>query len=118
MTDVMTLYKEADQLKEEGKYEEAVAKLKEILQQDDTHVLTHMALAVLLSKLGQYDESVEHGKRACELEPDDPFNFTAMSITYHRAFAGTQNHTYIALAEDAMAKSQMLAYQQRQQQQQ
>jgi len=117
MTDLTTLYDQADQLKEEGKYDEAVAKLNEILTQDDSHVLSHMALAVLLGKLGKYEESVEHGQRACELEPEDPFNFTALSITYQRAFAGTQNHTYIQRAEDAMAKAQMLTYQQRQQSQ-
>jgi len=116
MSDLLALYEEADQLKDQGKYEECVAKLKQILEQDETHVLSHMALAVVLGKLGQYDESVQHAQRACELEPDAPFNFTALSVSYQRAFAGTQNQSYIQLAEDAMAKSQTLAYQQRQQQ--
>jgi hypothetical protein len=42
------------------------------------------------------------------LEPSDPFNFTALSVTYQRAWAGTQDQQYIAKAEDAMAKAQQL----------
>ncbi len=47
--------------------------------------------------------------KACELEPQDSFNFTALSVTYQRAWAGTQDQQYITKAEDAMAKAQMLS---------
>ena len=50
--------------------------------------------------------------RACELEPEEAFNFTAMSVTYQRAFAGTQNAEYIHRAEDAMAKAHALQHRQ------
>jgi hypothetical protein len=42
------------------------------------------------------------------LEPNDPFSYTALSVTYQRAFAGTNNMQYIRMAEDAMEKSRML----------
>ena len=43
-----------------------------------------------------------------EIEPEDAFNFTAMSVTYQRAWQGTQNNEYIQLAEDAMAQAHNL----------
>lgn len=57
---------------------------------------------------GQLDAAIEHGVRASELEPEDSFSWTALSVTYQRAFAGTDEHKYIQMAEDAMAKSKMM----------
>ncbi len=108
MADVTALYHEAEKLKDEGKYAEAAAQLEQALQQDEGHVLSHLALAVVYGKLGRHEEAVQHAQRACELEPEDPFNFTALSVTYQRAFVGTQNPQYIQLAEDAMARAHLL----------
>ncbi len=102
------LYDEADQLKEAGKVEEAVAKLEELLAEHADYSLAHSALVVLCGKVGRHEEAVRHAVRVCELEPTDPFSFTAMSVIYQRAYAGTNNPQYIQLAEDAMAKSQMI----------
>jgi tetratricopeptide (TPR) repeat protein len=108
MSTAVELYNEADKLKDEGKFDEAIAKLNEALEQDENYVVAHLALAVIYGRIGQHEEAVKHGQKACEIEPTDPFNFTAMSVTYQRAFAGTQNQQYITLAEDAMAKAHML----------
>ncbi len=105
MSDVHQMYQEAEKLKEEGKLAEAAEKLQELLQVDDSHVLSHLTLAVLYSKLGKHDEAVQHGERACQLEPTDALNFTALSVTYQRAYAGTQNLGFIQKAEEAMAKA-------------
>lgn len=105
MSDVHELYDEADRLKEEGKHDEAIAKLQEIVAQDESYALAHAALAVLLGKLGKHADAVRHAKQVCELEPQDPFSFTALSVTYQRAFAGTNETQYIRLAEEAMARS-------------
>ena len=112
MSDLTALYDEADKLKDDGKYEEAIAKLRQLLGEDPDYTLAHMALAVLCGRVGQHEEAVEHGRRACELEPTEAFNFTALSVTYQRAFAGTRNRDYIRLAEEAMAKANALQYQQ------
>ena len=61
--------------------------------------------------LGQHEDAIQHARRACELEPNDPFSFTALSVTYQRAFAGTNNMQYIRMAEDAMEQSRMLQFQ-------
>jgi tetratricopeptide (TPR) repeat protein len=102
------LYQQADQLKDAGQLDEAVAKLQELLAQDETYVLAHTAMAVVLGKLGRHDQAVKHAERACQLEPSDAFNFTALSVTYQRAFAGTGTRQYIMMAEEAMARSRMM----------
>lgn len=102
------LYSQSERLKDEGKLAEAVATLEDLLKQEETHALAHSALGVLLGKLGRHAEAVEHAKRVCQLEPNDAFSFTAMSVIYQRAFAGTQNQQYIHLAEEAMARSRIL----------
>ena len=110
MSDVTALYVESKRLKDDNKPEEAISKLQEALAIDGEHVLSHLALAVLynLPAIGQYEKACEHGEKACELEPTDPFNFTAMSVTYQRAWQGTQKQEYVQKAEDAMAKAHML----------
>jgi len=109
MPDVAQIYDEADQLKENGKLEEAVTKLHEALAVDQSYALAHSALSVLQQRLDRHEEAVQHAQRVCELEPNDPFSFTAMSVTYQRAFAGTNNMEFIRLAEEAMEKSRMLS---------
>ncbi len=102
------LYREAEKLKDEGDFEPAIEKLQSLLEQEPAHVLSHLALAVLYGKVGQHELAIQHGQRACELDPQDPFNFTALSVTYQRAWQGTQNPQYIQLAEEAMGRSQMM----------
>ena len=116
MSDVKSLFAESDELKDQGKLDEAIAKLNEILSIDANHVLTHLALAVLYGRVNQHDKACEHGEKACELEPDEAFNFTAMSVTYQRASQKVDNahdnQRYIHLAEEAMARAHMLQSQQ------
>jgi tetratricopeptide (TPR) repeat protein len=108
MSTIDDLYREAETLKDAGKYEESIAKCQEILAQDAGHVLTHLTLAVMYGKVAQHDLAVQHAEKAAQLDPTDPFNFTALSVTYQRAFAGTGNHAFIRMAEDARDKAQML----------
>lgn len=109
MPDRVRLYDEADKLKTAGKLDEAVVKLQEALAIDDAYGLAHSALAVLLQRLGRHEEAIKHATRVTELEPNDPFSFTALSVTYQRAFAGTNEMGYIRLAEDAMERSRQLS---------
>jgi len=108
MSDIHARYNEVEKLIDDEKYPEAIEGLNAILEEDAGFVLAHLALARVYTKTGQHAEAIQHGEKACELEPNDPFNFTALSVTYQRAWAGTQDQQYIAKAEDAMAKAQTL----------
>ncbi len=102
------LFKEAETLKRAGKSAEALAKFEEVLQADEAHVLAHMGLAVLLGKAGRHADAIRHSERACELEPGEVFNYTALSVTFQRAFEGTQDRTFIYKAEEAKSKAHEL----------
>ncbi len=86
-----------------------MAKLQEAIALDDAYALAHSALAVVLQRLGRHDQAIQHALRVAELEPSDPFSYTALSVTYQRAFAGTNEMGYIRLAEDAMERSRQLS---------
>lgn len=94
------LYRTADGLKDQGLLVEAVATLQEALTLDATYSLAHSALAVLYGKLGQHEAAIRHGLKVVEIEPNDPFSYTAMSVTYVRAGK-------IPEAEDYKARAQM-----------
>jgi tetratricopeptide (TPR) repeat protein len=108
MANIDDLYREAEALKDAGKFDESIAKCNEILSQDPGHLLSHLTLAVLYGKVGQHEKAVEHAEKATQLDPTDAFNFTALSVTYQRAFAGTGNHAYIRMAEDARDRAHMI----------
>ena len=74
MSDLHTKYNEVEKLIDDGKLEEAVAGLTEIVQEDESFVLAHLALARVLTLQGQHDAAIEHAEKACQLEPTDSFN--------------------------------------------
>lgn len=92
------IYDLGNQKKEEGELEAAVGLWQEILSIDESHVLSHMALGVHLQKLERPDEAIKHAVRVAELEPNDPFSYTQLSVIYQRCGK-------IQEAEDAMAKA-------------
>ncbi|MEM9365321.1 MAG: tetratricopeptide repeat protein [Planctomycetota bacterium] len=108
MSDIHARYNDVEKLIDEEKYDEAIAGLTPLVEEDESFVLAHLALARVYTKTGQHEEAIKHGVRACELEPTDAFNFTALSVTYQRAWAGTQNQEFITKAEDAMARAQQI----------
>jgi tetratricopeptide (TPR) repeat protein len=111
MPTVNELYKAHEQLKRDGKNDEAIGKLEELLKQDEKHVLSHLALAVLYGKSEKHDLAVTHAEKAVELEPQDTFNWTALSTTYQRAFEATRDRQYIFRAEDAKQRAAQMQWQ-------
>ena len=111
MATVNELYKEHEQLKRDGKYDEAIGKLEELLKQDEKHVLAHLALSVLYPKVEKHDLAVHHAEKAVEIEPEDSFNWTALSTTYQKAFEATHDRQYIFRAEDAKQRAAEMQWQ-------
>ena len=96
------LYDQAIQLQQEGKMDEAIGRLQELLEQDAGYALAHAALSVFYGKLDKLDEAVEHGNKVCELEPNDPFSFVAMSLICQKA--GRLQEAEQALMQARMAQ--------------
>ena len=111
MPTVDELYKQAETFKRAKQYDEAIVVLNELLVQDPTHVLSHLALAVMCGKVGQHSAAVQHAEQAVELEPNEVFNHTALSVTYQRAFEATQDRQFIFKAEEAKAKAAQIQWQ-------
>jgi Flp pilus assembly protein TadD len=101
MTDRDDRYAAAEALKNEGKLAEAVASLEELVAEQADFALAHSALAAWCTRLERHDEAIRHARRVCELEPNDPFSYTALSVACMRGGR-------IAEAEDALARSRMM----------
>ena len=78
------LYDQAVDLKDAGDKEGAVAKLNEAVAADPGFAIAHGMLAKLYADLALADKAVEHARKVVELEPDDTFSYTALSIIYQR----------------------------------
>ncbi|NQU22908.1 MAG: hypothetical protein HQ567_16650 [Candidatus Nealsonbacteria bacterium] len=85
MSSAQEMYDEAVELKEAGKLEAAVGKLEELVEQHPDYALGHAGLSVYYGKLDRHEEAVEQAQKVCDLEPDDPFSYMAMSIVCQKA---------------------------------
>lgn len=94
-------YDAAHATKASGRLAEAVAELEAVVADHPDFALAHSALAAWCTRLERHDEAVTHARRVCELEPHDPFSYTALSVACMRAGR-------IAEAEDALARSRTL----------
>lgn len=94
-------YAAAERVKDAGDLAAAVTALEALVGDHPDFVLAHSALAAWCTRLERHEEAVRHARRVCELEPDDPFSFTALSVACMRAGR-------IPEAEEALARSRML----------
>jgi tetratricopeptide (TPR) repeat protein len=78
------LYDLAVDLKDKGDREAAIARLEEALAIDPEFAIAHGMLAKLYVDLAQIDKAIAHAKKVVELEPDDTFSYTALSVIYQR----------------------------------
>ncbi len=81
------LYDQAADRRDQGDKEGAVAKLEEAVALDPNFALGHGMLAKLYADLAVADKAIAHALRVAELEPDDAFSFTALSVIYQRCGA-------------------------------
>ena len=78
------LYDQAADQRDKGDKEGAVAKLEAAVAIDPNFALAHGMLAKLYADLAEADKAIAHAKKVVELEPDDAFSYTALSVIYQR----------------------------------
>src|SRR3982751_689598 len=78
------LYDQAVDLRDKGDKEAAVTALKQAVEIDPEFAIGHGMLAKLCADLARTDEAIYHARRVVELEPDDTFSYTALSVIYQR----------------------------------
>ena len=78
------IYDEAVALRDQGDKPGAVARLEEAVADDPSFVIGHGMLAKLYADLAESEKAIAHAKKVVELEPDDTFSYTALSVIYQR----------------------------------
>lgn len=78
------LYDQAVDLRDAGDKPAAITKLEEAIALDPNFTIGHGMLAKLYVDLAESDKAITHAKKVVELEPDDTFSYTALSVIYQR----------------------------------
>lgn len=92
------LYEQAIKERDGGDKRAAVETLKRALALDPEFLIGHNLIAKLYADLAMADDAIVHAKRVVELEPNDAFSYTALSVIYQRC-------GYIPEAEEAKARA-------------
>lgn len=78
------LYDQAVDLRDAGAKSSAIAKLEEAVALDPNFAIGHGMLAKLFVDLAESDKAIAHAKKVVEIEPEDFFSYTALSVIYQR----------------------------------
>jgi Flp pilus assembly protein TadD len=78
------LYDQALDLRDRDDKPGAIALLEEAIAADPAFAIGHGMLAKLYADIAEADKAIEHARRVVELEPDDTFSYTALSVIYQR----------------------------------
>lgn len=78
------LYEIAINQRDQGDKRAAVETLKEAVAINPNFAIGHGMLAKLYADLAMADEAIFHAQKVVELEPDDTFSYTALSVIYQR----------------------------------
>ncbi|MBQ3388026.1 MAG: tetratricopeptide repeat protein [Thermoguttaceae bacterium] len=97
-------YDEAIAFREAGDLKSAVSVLEQLAADFPDYALAHLGLAVFYWKQERPDDSIREASRACELSPDEPFYFTALSSLAIKA-------GHRKTAEEALARAQEARFQ-------
>jgi Flp pilus assembly protein TadD len=78
------LYDQALELRDGGDKPGAIAVLEEAVAADPAFAIGHGMLAKLYADIAEAEKAIEHARRVVELEPEDTFSYTALSVIYQR----------------------------------
>lgn len=90
-------YDAAIKLRDGGDLEGAVTQLESLIKEQPNFKLAYQGMAVMYQKLDRCDEAIAAAKKVIELDPEDPFSFTQLSVIAQRCGR-------IEEAETALAK--------------
>ena len=86
-----------------GELEDAVKYYKQVVEQDPQHEDGWQALAMGLYKLDRYEDAIVAGKRLAQINPNNQFVWSSLSLAYN---ANKQK----AEAEAAGAKARIISW--------
>ena len=115
MTEKLELYKQGLTHFGQKEHAEAEAKYRAALELDPDWTDCLHALAMSLSEQGKQDEAIAVGQRIVELDPEDPFAHTSLSMFYQRKAYMVDEDQRQALIEEAEkegAKARMVSWKQ------
>jgi Flp pilus assembly protein TadD len=78
------LYEEAIALRDAGNRPAAIEKLTQAVAAEPDFAIGHGFLAKLYADQAMTEEAIHHAKRVVEIEPNDTFSYTALSVIYQR----------------------------------
>ncbi len=78
------LYDQAVDLRDQGDKAGAVSKLEEAVKLEGGFAIGHGMLAKLYADLAETEKAISHAQKVVEIEPDDAFSYTALSVIYQR----------------------------------
>jgi tetratricopeptide (TPR) repeat protein len=100
------VYKEGVKLKDEGKYEEAMAKLQQAYAMDEQNTLPLHAMVQCLTELARHEEAIATGQKIITIEPDDQFSYIALSRAYQRSGMIPEAEMAMMQGQQAMMRAQ------------
>ena len=77
-------YEQAIRQRDSGDKLGAIETLKQALEIDPRFAIGHGLAAKLYADVAMADEAIAHARRVVELEPNDAFSYTALSVIYQR----------------------------------
>jgi tetratricopeptide (TPR) repeat protein len=86
-----------------GELEEAAKCFRQVVEQDALFQDGWHALGMALYKLERYEESIEAGKRAAKIDPNNQFVWSSLSLAYN-------GNKQKADAEAAGAKARIISW--------
>lgn len=116
MTAALEHYKAGLALFGKGENEQAITEYeKALVEKPDWEDALH-GLAMAQANAGKLDEAIATGQRVAELNPDDPFAYTSLSMFYQRksadAATAEERDAFIAEAEKQQNKARMASWKQ------
>lgn len=117
MSAAMEHYKAGLSLFGKGEHVAAIAEYEQALaEKPDWEDALH-GLAMAQAQAGRLDDAIATGHRVAELNPDDPFAYTSLSMFYQRKSAAEglpaeERDAFIAEAEKQQNKARMASWKQ------